>query len=45
MKSGYNIQKLLAEIATVASAKGLPSAANKVTQNSTVSTTLVKSTP
>jgi len=45
VKSGYNIQKLLAEIATVASAKGLPSAANKVTQNSTVSTTLVKSTP
>jgi cytochrome c5 len=45
VKSGCNIQKLLAEIATVASAKGLPSAANKVTQNSPVSVTLVKSTP
>jgi mono/diheme cytochrome c family protein len=44
VKSGYNIQKLLVEIATVASAKGLPSA-NKVAQNPPVSATLVKSTP
>jgi len=45
VKSGYNIQKLLVEIATVASAKGLPSAAGKVAQNPPVSATLVKSAP
>jgi mono/diheme cytochrome c family protein len=44
VKSGFNIQKLLAEIATVASAKGLQSA-NKVAQNPPVSATLVKSAP
>ena len=43
--SGFNIQKLLAEIATVASTKGMAPAENKITQTAPVSATLAKSAP
>jgi hypothetical protein len=49
VKSNFNIQKLLVEIATVASAKGLTppedKVTNKVTQTSPASVTIAKSAP
>lgn len=45
VKSGFNIQKLLVEIATVASTRGIPSAAKKVAISAPVSATLAKTAP
>jgi len=45
VKSNFNIQKLLVEIATVAASKGLTPPENKVTQTSPASVTIAKSAP